>query len=136
MSTILIAILSILVTVLIICVVGLIDGTINDWNDLSKFKVAMYVCVSLLVFIGGVFLGIGLTTEHERVYIAKYESQKATIEYSLASDEITGMERVQLVTKAVEINGELAERKAKFERWHYCTFDSSLYDDVEPIIFK
>ena len=32
-----------------------------------------------------------------------------------------------------ELNGELAERKARFEIWHFVTYDNTIYDDVEFI---
>jgi hypothetical protein len=65
--------------------------------------------------------------------VAKYEAQKATIEQSLDSDVLSGLERIELVNEAAELNGELAERKAQSERWHVVYYEDGIYDNVESI---
>lgn len=91
------------------------------------------VSVGLVVWLGGIFIGIGLTTRHEKVYVQQYLAQKYTIEQSLKNDSLTGLERIQLVNKATELNGELAGRRARFEMWDFVTYDSTIYDNVELI---
>ena len=83
----------------------------DEWDCLYP-KIAIPVIVTL--FIGGIFVGIGINTESEKVYVQKYLAQKQTIEISLAKEELSGFERAQLVTKATELNGEFAEKKSKF----------------------
>lgn len=94
------------------------------------------VVLFVLVWIGGIFLGVGLNDESERMFIAQYEAQKEVIESSLESEVLTGFERVELVKQASELNGELARRKAKYEIWHYITYTDGLFDNVEPIELK
>ena len=131
MSIIVIIVLSVLVGAL----VGLISS-VKFWvNEDFKPAIITLVIVALAIAVGGTLLGIGLTTEDERVFVAQYESQKTTIETSINSDILTGAERVALVTKAAELNGELATRKTLYDRWHHVTFDSTIYDDVEFIKF-
>lgn len=89
--------------------------------------------IGLVVAIGGTFIGIGILTNEERAYIAKYEAQKHTIEASLQSDTLSGFERAQLVTQAATLNGELAEKKARIGRWSYVTYDDHMYDGIEFI---
>lgn len=101
------------------------DGFIN----------AAIICF-VVVLIASPLIGVGLNTTNERVYVQKYTAQKETIETSLESNVLTGLERVELVNKAVDINGEFAERKAKFNIWHFVYFDTSIYDGVEPIILN
>ena len=91
------------------------------------------IILGVIVWIGGTFMGIGYTTENERVYVEKYKAQKATIEMSLANEDLTGLERVQLVTQATELNGEFAKRKSTFDKWHYVVYDNTIYDGVELI---
>jgi hypothetical protein len=91
---------------------------------------------TVLVWVGSTFIGIGIDTNEERLFIAQYEAQKEVIESSLESDVLTGFERVELVKQASELNGELAKRKAKYEIWYYVTYDEGLYDNVEPIELK
>lgn len=119
---------------LMVFAIGILIMLLCDY--LETWGVIACIVVGIAVWIAGIFIGIGLNTEYERTYIAKYEVQKSTIEMSLDSDALSGMERVQLVNKAVELNGEMAERKAMYERWHYVTYDNSLYDNVELIKFE
>ena len=69
-------------------------------------------------------------------YVANYMSQKVTIEESLKNDNLSGYERAALVTKSAELNGELAERKVRFNRWYNIYSDNTIYDNVEPINFN
>ena len=88
---------------------------------------------ALLIFVGSVFVGIGINTENEKVFVKKYLAQKETIEISLEVEELSGFERLELVRQATELNGEVAERKAQFELWHFVVYDNTIYDNVELI---
>ncbi len=111
--------------------IGLIPCFVDDYWDWLFPKI--FIPVMIALFIGAIFIGIGINTESERVYIKKYIAQKETIEISLESEDLTGYERVQLVTKATELNGELAEKKARFDLWHFVVYDNTIYDNVEFI---
>lgn len=87
----------------------------------------------LVVWAGAVFIGIGINTQEEKVYVQKYLAQKQTIEMSLENKDLTGLERIELVKQATELNGELAERKARFQLWHFVVYDNTIYDNVELI---
>ena len=104
------------------------DKLINAVNDLFSTPIKAIKSVF--------FIGIGIVTENEKVYVQKYLAQKQTIEMSLESEELTGLERVQLVTKATELNGEFAEKKARFNLWHFVVYDNTIYDGVELIDLK
>ena len=101
----------------------------NDVDIPLKYAIPIF----MVVWIVSIFVGIGINTNNEIVYAAKYEAQKDTIEQSLASDILTGLERIELVNKATELNGELAERRAKHGLWYYVYYDNSIYDNVEYI---
>ena len=118
----------------VIFAVGIfIFGVINEWDDLSRGQMIALIIISGTIWIGGIFIGIGLNTESDRIFIAKYNAQKYTIEQSLKSDVLSGLERVQLVNQAAELNGELSERKTMYERWHHVCYDNTIYDDAEFI---
>lgn len=89
--------------------------------------------VSVAIFIACIFIGIGFNTEDAKIWSAKFEAQKTTIEQSLDSEVLSGLERIELVNKAAELNGELAERKSSSELWHYVYYDKDVYKNVEPI---
>ena len=104
-------------------------------NDDADYTVARLVIsiMSIAIWIGTVFIGIGIYTEDDRLFIAKFEAQKQTIEMSLDNENLSGLEKIELVKQASELNGEMAERKAKLQVWHYVTYNKSAYDNIEPI---
>lgn len=106
-------------------------GGVDDW-------VFVLVLVGTLVvtLVGGIFAGIAINDEQQKLFIVQYEAQKEVIESSLESEVLTGFERVELVKQASELNGELATRKAKYDIWHYVTYEDGLYDNIEPIRLK
>lgn len=118
----------------VVVILSLLIGQLLDSYFETPFWITT-ICISAAIFLISIFIGIGVVTEYEEQYIAKYEIQKETIERSLESDTLSGLERVELVNKAVELNGELAERKFTFNKWHYITYDGSIYDNVEFITF-
>ena len=106
----------------------LMDGF---YDSCLKTIIASIICIS--IFIGGIFAGIGLNTENEKIYVQKYLAQKQTIEMSLKNEDLTGLERIELVKQATELNGEVAKRKARFQLWHFVVYDNTIYDNVELI---
>lgn len=101
-------------------------------NDSSLFW-KLSAIAFLVVWAGAVFIGIGINTQEEKVYVQKYLAQKQTIEMSLENEELTGLERIELVKQATELNGEISERKARFQLWHFVVYDNTIYDNVELI---
>ena len=77
-------------------------------------------------------IGIGINTESEKIYVKEYLAKKETIEASLEI-ELSGLERLEIVKQVTELNGEIAERKASFELWHFVVYDNTIYDGVELI---
>lgn len=112
----------------IIMVPQIMDGFDDSCR---KTIIASIICIS--IFIIGIFAGIGFNTENEKVYVQKYLVQKQTIEMSLQNEDLTGFERIELVRQATELNGEVAERKARFQLWHFVVYDNTIYDNVELI---
>ena len=120
----------------IIYVLLMIPLAFSDEEDIpTKYPMIVSIIIPIL-WVCSIFIGIGIVTEDEKVYVQKYLAQKQTIEMSLASEELTGLERVQLVTKATELNGEFAEKKARFNLWHFVVYDNTIYDGVELIDLK
>lgn len=129
-----IILLSFVIALIIWLVAILVYITIMDGDD-ERIVVAMAI-ICIVLWIALVFVGIGLNTENHRLWIAEFEAQKYTIEASIDSETLSGLERIELVTKAAELNGELARRKTEFNLWHHVVFDKTLYDGVELIQIK
>lgn len=99
-------------------------------------KVLSYIIILVLGFllwIGGGLIGIGINTNQERIFAYKFEIQKQTIEESMNCDDLTGLERIELVKTATELNGEFAERKARMRLWYFVVYDKTIYDEIQPI---
>ena len=122
---------------LISVLVFLIALLCNVWrDDISKKTVIVIIALSLCTWVFGVFAGIGLYTDSEVIYVQKFNSRKQTIESSLTIESLSDLEKIGLVNKAVDLNSEFAERKARFSRWYFVAYDKSIYDNVEMIAFR
>lgn len=99
----------------------------------DKWLVIIPIIAAFVLTIPFTFLGIGINTESAREYRANFEAQKAVIEQSLELDSLSGLERIDLVTKAAELNGNMAARLVSAERWHVVFYDDTIYDGVELI---
>jgi hypothetical protein len=135
MSIFLIILLSILVAILVGTLTWIAISIISgfdapDWTGLAL------VIVTIILWIVFIFVGIGINTEDHKAWAAVYEAQKYTIEASIESETLSGLERIELVNKAAELNGELARRKTIIDRWYHVTYDDTMYNGVEMIQIK
>lgn len=109
---------------------------ITDYDLPDGFTITMGL-ISVVLWITFIFAGIGINTEDHELWLANYEAQKYTIESSLESETLSGFERMELVNKAAELNGDLAYRKESIKLWHHVVYgDKTIYDGVEPINIK
>ena len=117
-------------------ILGLLYVVINIPCFVDEYLGAYFITNSIIVailWIASIFIGIGINTQEEKVYVQKYLAQKQTIEMSLENEDLTGLERIELVKQATELNGEVAEKKARFQLWHFVVYDNTIYDNVELI---
>ena len=116
--------------------IWLLIVVVFSWGDTPPYGALIGGFVSaIVIWLATIFIWIGVDTQNERIYVEKFNAQKTTIERSLESDILSGAERLELVNKAVDLNGEFAEKKAKFDIWYYVYYDESIYDNVEHIVF-
>lgn len=107
------------------------DFDVPDWFPRTM------IIIGVILWVVFIFAGIGINTEDHNLWLAKYEAQKYTIEASIESETLSGLERIELVNKAAELNGELAYRKEAIKLWHHVVYgNKSIYDGVEPIQIK
>lgn len=97
--------------------------------------VAIYVVAYAITIFSPTLIGMTICTNDEIAYVSSYQVQKATIESSLTSPNITGWERTELIKKAVELNGEFTYRKTQYSFSYNLYWDNTIYDGVEPISF-
>lgn len=119
-----------LLIALLLWSISMLVACLEEYKNVARLVMSI---IAIAIWIGAVFIGIGIYTEDERLFIAKFEAQKQTIEMSLDNENLSGLERIELVKQASKLNGEMAERKAKLQVWHYITYNNSMYDNIEPI---
>lgn len=129
-----IILLCLLIGGLVFCAGMLIVVNIEPDDD-GVLGTLITLLISIAIFVGSIFIGIGLNTESERIYVKKYLAQKETIEASFEV-ELSGLERLEIVKQVTELNAEFTERKANFELWYFVVYDNTIYDGVELIKIK
>ena len=87
---------------------------------------------SIVAFIACAFGGISVEKNSNSRYVDQYQAQKETIEASLQSDVLSGLERIQLVQQAAEANKELAGYQYDCRQWYGFAVDDRVLD-LEPI---
>ena len=135
--------IGILLSVLVFAIIALINGftydcDLLDWNEktdrecLSKYG-KIQVTVVVLVLCLSVFIGARV---HIRMFerdVRQFESAKATYSEAIKSNDISGMERIEIVNKITEENKTLARLKYDATKWYYFYLPDSLVDNLEPI---
>ena len=96
-------------------------------------KMNIALIVNIFVFVGFIFAGIGISDNDDRKFVAEYQAQKYTIESSLNNAELTGLERIELLKLATDLNKQLTSRKYDFNKWYNVHYDNSIYDNIEFI---
>lgn len=103
---------------------GAYDKNISICKHILSFLIPVITCI-----------GIGLYIEKEVTsnYVDQYIQAKQTIESSLSSTAIDGLERSELVKQTIEQNQELAKYKYKSEKWYGFYVDPRV-KDLEYIV--
>lgn len=131
MSLIGIIILAFLIALVVFGIGAVIIIGVDPYHDVLAW--VLVAVLAVVVWIGGILIFIDSNTNEAKTFVASYEAEKMTIEQSIDSDILTGLERVELVKLASELNGELAARKEKSTFWHSVYFEKGIYDNIEFI---
>lgn len=135
--------IGILLSVLVFAIIALINGvtydcSLLDWNEkadrecLSKYG-KIQVTVVVLVLCLSVFIGARIHIRKFENDIKQFESAKATYSEAIKSNDISGMERIEIVNKITEENKTLARLKYDATKWYYFYLPDNLVDNLEPI---
>lgn len=109
----------------------LIGGVISETSYNSDYKGVLCVIWIVFILLGG-FAGFYIEKQSNSKYVESYIATKQTIEVSLSSEVLTGLERVQLVEQAVTANAELASEKYTASKWYGFACDKRVLG-LEPI---
>lgn len=135
--------IGILLSVLVFAIIALINGftydcDLLDWNEktdrecLSKYG-KIQITVDVLVLCFSMFIGARV---HIRMFerdVKQFESAKATYSESIKSEDVSGLERIEIVNKITEENKTLARLKYDATKWYYFYLPDNLVDNLEPI---
>ena len=101
--------------------------------DCTWWSWVIPLILALCFWVGAIFIGMNINENEHKAYAQKHLAQKQTIEMSLENDKLSGLERIELVKQAVELNGKLAERKTAIKHWNSGVLDNTIYDEIEFI---
>lgn len=121
--------------VLVILSVGIGVATIFVWSISAEETDHKWISLLLVAVCGLVVIGICvLVSRHElKVQVEEFKTAKTVYEEALANDDLSGLERIEIVDKIVEENKWLAKTKYNVKQW-YCWFlPDELVDEVEEI---
>lgn len=135
--------IGILLSVLVFAIIALINGftydcSLLDWNEetdrdcLSKYG-KIQITVVVLVLCLSMFIGARV---HIRMFerdVRQFESAKATYSEAIKSNDISGLERIEIVNQITEENKTLARLKYNATKWYYFYLPDNLVDNLEPI---
>lgn len=109
------------------------DYFINNHIVISVLVLAAILIVIVIISFFGFSYHFSMCDEAE---IESYNIQKQTIEQAIHNANLGGLERIELVNNAKELNAWLAEQKVKINKWS--NFDikqniKDLYSNAEYI---
>ena len=110
----------------------------TDWDAKTNKKyLTTYGKINIVVFVVvlslSVFIGARI---HIRMFendIKQFESAKATYSEAIKSNDISGLERIEIVNRIAEENKTLARLKYDATKWYYFYLPDNLVDNLELI---
>ncbi|MGN0961033.1 MAG: hypothetical protein ACI4PF_02395 [Christensenellales bacterium] len=113
------------------------DNYCNKIHKKSIMKTIFFWALPVLIFaivlFGFSYIGAFLDREQLNKEIASYQASKYTIEISLENDDLTGLERVELVKQASEKNEWLARKQYEVQQWYRFYLNKNAVLELKPI---
>lgn len=89
----------------------------------------------IVMTVGGALIGRFMAYCDGGEWVVSYQAAKTTIESSLENEVLSGLERLDLVKQAVELNKELAANQYAAGQWYGFYIPDSVHE-LEPITFE
>lgn len=93
---------------------------------------SLTISLSIAIFIVSAPIGINIERQESIKWCASYTAYKSTLETSMDSEYMSGLERIELASKAAQTNADLAARKYSCQQWYGFGYDKMILD-LEPI---
>lgn len=136
-------VMGILIAGLVLSIIGLINSLTagnfyTDWNEKKdKECLTTYgkinIMVAVVVLCLSTFIGARIHIRMFESDIKQFESAKATYSEAIKSNDISGLERIEIVNKITEENKTLARLKYEATKWYYFYLPDNIVDNLEPI---
>lgn len=131
-------VLGIVLGVVLSAIIGFIGSLIYEslyetWAEITCVITTIALCLGFTIAITVAICSYDKL--QSTCYIDRYYSVKTTIEESLDSDKISGMERLQLVQNAIDENKYLVQQQFDCQQWYGFLIDKDVLE-LKPINFK
>lgn len=135
MGSIIIGFLVFLVVALVlILLLSAIDEEVCN-NKITCILGILFLAISIASWVFVTSVLVDSSKSSSVAWTKSYEVQKETIEDSLNNDKIGGLERVELLKQANELNNALVYRQVKCVKWYNFEMDDAVLE-LEPISLK
>lgn len=132
---------SILIGFMIALLVGLVcalvwivvDGEYSSKTSKNTLCIGVVITILTWVVVSALLIDSDKTTY--RAWTQKYISQKQLIEESLDNEKLSGLERVELVKQANELNAGLIDKQFLCVKWYSFAMDDKVLE-LEPVSLK
>lgn len=114
------------------------DNEFTAWDVKTDNKhLTMYGKINIIIAVAvlGLSMFIGARI-HIRMFegdIKQFESAKMTYSEAIKSEDISGLERIEIVNQITKENKTLARLKYDATKWYYFYLPDNLVDNLEPI---
>ena len=114
------------------------DNEFTDWDTKTdKTYLTTYGKINIVVAVAilGLSMFIGARI-HIRMFendIKQFESAKMTYSEAIKSENISGLERIEIVNQITKENKTLARLKYDATKWYYFYLPDNLVDTLAPI---
>ena len=114
------------------------DNEFTDWDTKTdKTCLTTYgkinIVVAVVVLGLSTFVGARIHIRRFENDIKQFESAKMTYSEAIKSEDISGLERIEIVNKITEENKTLAKLKYDATKWYDFYLPDDLVDNLEPI---
>ncbi len=115
-----------------------LGNTCTDWNPetdktyLTNFGKINIVIATIIICLS-TFVGARIHIRMFEYDVKQFESAKATYSEAIKSNDISGLERIEIVNKITEENKALARLKYEATKWYYFYLPDNIVDNLEPI---
>ena len=114
------------------------DNEFTDWDTKSdKTYLTMYGKINIIIAVAvlglSMFIGARIHIRRFENDIKQFESAKMTYSEAIKSEDISGLERIEIVNQITEENKTLTRLKYDATKWYYFYLPDNLVDNLEPI---